>query len=97
MASVSHSNVSESVEGFALSPQQRMLWHWYDVCGAAAFTTRCAYRVDGELDAEALERAANELVRRHEILRTTFQRMPGMKVPGASTNGLPTVVGFMKS
>src|SRR6266498_1576680 len=31
-----------------------------------------AIRLDGRLDVEALERALAELVRRHDVLRTTF-------------------------
>ncbi len=39
-----------------------------------------AVRLDGELDAKALERAINEVVRRHEALRTSIQSEDGVGV-----------------
>ena len=41
--------------------------------GTALYNIPEAFRLQGELDAQALERSLNELVRRHESLRTTFQ------------------------
>jgi amino acid adenylation domain-containing protein len=38
-------------------------------------------RLDGELKASALKAALEQVVRRHDILRATFHRLPGMKVP----------------
>ena len=40
--------------------------------GASAYNVPIAVRLDGTLDAEALRRALEEVIRRHEILRTTF-------------------------
>lgn len=37
--------------------------------------------IEGELDAPRLQRAVEQLVSRHEILRTTFNRPPGIKIP----------------
>jgi amino acid adenylation domain-containing protein len=42
------------------------------------FNVRLVYRVNGVLNAAALEQAINEIVRRHEVLRTTFTEMPGL-------------------
>ncbi|WP_426751162.1 amino acid adenylation domain-containing protein [Myxococcus sp. Y35] len=49
-----------------------------------------AFAVEGELDAEALAQALSELVRRHEILRTTFPTVDGTPVQRiAPASGLP--------
>ncbi|UCE20069.1 MAG: amino acid adenylation domain-containing protein [Gemmatimonadota bacterium] len=39
-----------------------------------------AFRVTGPLDVEALEHGLNEIIRRHEILRTTFSHVDGEPV-----------------
>ncbi|USX20865.1 amino acid adenylation domain-containing protein [Oxalobacteraceae bacterium OTU3REALA1] len=40
--------------------------------GAPTYNIPIAVRIDGALDVDALERALAEIVRRHEVLRTTF-------------------------
>jgi amino acid adenylation domain-containing protein len=45
-----------------------------------AYHAQVAVRFEGRLDAAALERSLSELVRRHEILRTTFPRKDGQAV-----------------
>src|SRR5215216_6192094 len=37
--------------------------------------------IKGSLDARVLREALHRVVNRHEILRTTFQRLPGIKMP----------------
>lgn len=66
-------------EGFRLSPQQRRLWTWQQDGHAAR--AQCALQIEGDLRVEVLREAVRRLVRRHEILRTAFQRPPGIKVP----------------
>jgi amino acid adenylation domain-containing protein len=73
---------------FPLSLPQERLWfldRWEP--GSPAYNSRAAVRLDGRLDAAALERALNEIVRRHESLRTTFSTVGGRAVqviaPGA--------------
>ena len=39
---------------------------------SAAYNLPTAYRIEGRIDVTALEQAINEIVRRHEVLRTTF-------------------------
>ena len=70
--------LSEPVEGFRLSPQQRHLW---SLQGARPWRTHCTVRLSGELDRQALLAALASLVERHEILRTTFQLLPGFLTP----------------
>jgi aspartate racemase len=44
---------------------------------SAAYNIPAAYRLFGPLAVTALERAINEIVRRHEALRTTFAMVDG--------------------
>jgi amino acid adenylation domain-containing protein/FkbM family methyltransferase len=68
-----------TLQGFRLSLQQRRAWQTQQdgtVCGC-----QCLVRMTGPLDVPALSAALAEVVRRHEILRTAFRRVPGLKVP----------------
>lgn len=73
--------IEEHVEGYLLSPQQKRLWRLQQEDGATAYQAQCAISIEGPLDVEALKEATQAVVDRHEILRTSFQRQPGMKVP----------------
>src|SRR5436305_8054920 len=64
--------------GFRLSPQQEQLWH-HEPDGPR-LTASCLIDV-GDSDPSAVREALDRLVGRHEILRTTFARRPGMKLP----------------
>lgn len=56
-----------------LSFAQRQIWLMDRISpGNPAYGTPIAYRLTGQLDVPALERSVNELIRRHEVLRTTF-------------------------
>ncbi|MFH0965952.1 MAG: amino acid adenylation domain-containing protein [Planctomycetota bacterium] len=57
-----------------LSYSQEMLW-WVHKArpGLTAYNIPFRLRLSGPLDIPALERSLNEIVRRHEILRTTFR------------------------
>jgi amino acid adenylation domain-containing protein len=48
--------------------------------GSARYNVASALRLEGALDAGALERALREVVRRHEVLRTTFALQDGEPV-----------------
>lgn len=65
-------------DAFKLSPQQKRLWLQPD---QRAYRAQCAIAIDGPLDVERLKRAVQQIVERHEILRTTFQRQPGLRTP----------------
>ena len=67
------------IEGFRLSPQQQRLWRLRDGC--AAGTAQCVLNLAGDLSVPALEQALSAVVARHEILRTRFERLPGMEMP----------------
>ncbi len=71
--------MTSTVEGFALSPQQERLWQLQEAGdGYAAFGT---VRIAGDVDPERLRQALAQVVRRHEILRTDFRRVPGLSAP----------------
>jgi amino acid adenylation domain-containing protein len=69
------------VEGFRLSPQQRRLWSLQQADGTQPFRVRAMVLLEGRLDVVALREAVRRVVLRHEILRTTFRRLPGMAFP----------------
>ncbi len=63
-----------------LSFAQERLWFLCHMEGGDAYAIPQAYRLAGALDPAALTRAVNEIVRRHEILRTRFPADAGVAV-----------------
>ncbi|HEV7505793.1 MAG TPA: amino acid adenylation domain-containing protein [Thermoanaerobaculia bacterium] len=61
-----------------LSLQQRRVW--LQQRSGEAFHGQIALKIEGDLDSGRLREALRAIVRRHEILRTVFRRLPGMKV-----------------
>ena len=61
------------MESIPLSFAQERLWllHQIEPVGAH-YNNPKAFRIHGEFDVEAARRALNEIVRRHEVLRTRF-------------------------
>ncbi len=76
-----HKKNHTTIEGFRLSPQQARLWMLQQDVRSAPYTARCSISIEGALDAQLLEAALNQVVQRHEILRTTFHRLPAMMLP----------------
>ncbi len=86
----------------ALSFAQERLWFLDQLHpGSPVYNISRALRLTGRLDTDALERAVNEIVRRHEILRATFPSVNGKPVQTAAAelpialqpidlSGLPT-------
>jgi amino acid adenylation domain-containing protein len=65
---------TEEVFVFPLSFAQQRLWFLHQMDpSSAAYNMPFAFRLSGPLDAAALGWALGEVVRRHEILRTTFE------------------------
>jgi hypothetical protein len=52
--------------------QERFWYRWRDDPASARYNTYLAMSLRGQLSMSALERAFNEVLRRHEILRTNF-------------------------
>jgi len=69
----------QRTHGFRLSPQQRRLWSLQQEPNP--YTTQCGILLEGSLDTRMLRAAAEQVVDRHEILRTTFLSRPGMRFP----------------
>jgi len=69
------------VEGFRLSPQQQRLWQLSKQDGAERYRARCAFLLDGDLDVHTLQAAVQDVVARHEILRTRLEMSADMKLP----------------
>ena len=64
-----------------LSPAQERIWFEHQWDSESALYNECVlWRVAGLLETEALHRGIDELVRRHEILRTTFAQVEGRLV-----------------
>ena len=62
----------------ALSYAQQRLWFIDQLePGSATYNIPSAVRLRGRLDEEALRRSLNEIVRRHEVLRTSFPSRDG--------------------
>jgi len=71
--------VSASVH--PLSYGQRSLWFLHELApGSPAYIVTYAGGISGHLDVPALERAAQALVERHPILRTTYAVRDGKPV-----------------
>ena len=68
-------------EPVPLSYAQERLWFLDQLMpGSSAYNIASAVRIRGELAVEVLERAVEELVRRHEVLRTTIEVREGKAV-----------------
>ncbi|MEA2176007.1 MAG: hypothetical protein QOD00_3599, partial [Blastocatellia bacterium] len=70
-----------SIEGFRLSPQQKHLWRLQQQDGGQPFRAQCVVLIEGRLDRGMLEKAFEQVIERHEILRTTFHRLTAMNMP----------------
>src|SRR5688572_18869299 len=76
--------MQNQIKGFRLSPGQERIWQLEQ--DGSVYLAQCAFLIKGKLDADILEEAWQEVVFRHEILRTTFYRVHGLETP-------PQVVG----
>jgi amino acid adenylation domain-containing protein len=62
-----------------LSYPQQLMWYWHPLIGVFSFT------VDGILNKAVLEQSFNEIIRRHESLRTSFISVDGKPIQVIST------------
>ncbi|MEP0858569.1 amino acid adenylation domain-containing protein [Trichocoleus sp. DQ-U1] len=67
------------INGFRISPPQKHLWILQQDSGT--YCAQCAILIEGNLKTTALKEAVQEIINRHEILRTSFHREPGIKIP----------------
>jgi amino acid adenylation domain-containing protein len=73
--------MTETMEGYALSPQQQRLWNLQQGEPGLPYRAQCVLRVAGRFDPQRFTTALEQVVQRHEILRTTFHSVPGMTFP----------------
>ncbi len=84
----------QHLEGFRLSPQQLRMWHLQQRGDGLPRVSCCVVRLRGEFDGVRLRWALVRLLERHEILRTRYRRLAGMKVAvqTISSAGEPVVI-----
>jgi amino acid adenylation domain-containing protein len=82
---------SPGTAGFQLSPQQKHIWSLQQ---DQQFFAQIAVLLEGKLDQQRLHAALMKIYHRHEILRTVFQRNPGMKFPFQVVNANATFSCF---
>src|SRR5229473_6502338 len=74
-------NSLRTAKTYPLSYAQQRLWFLDQLePGSALYNLNTALRLSGTLVKEVLQRSLNEIVRRHEVLRTTFHLHDGMPV-----------------
>jgi len=66
-------------QGYRLSVQQEQ--RWLTAEGGAPVRAQCAIRISGPLDPARLWLAVDAVAARHEALRTTYRRLPGLRFP----------------
>ncbi len=65
-------------EEYPLTPAQERVWFLEQLHpGNNAYRVQAVFRISGRLDIVALTRSLSEMLRRHEILRTTFHARAG--------------------
>ena len=80
-----------NAEGFRLSSQQKHLWLLQQAGHGIPYRVHCKIAVDGNVDIKILKAALNKVVQRHEILRTTFHRLPEITIPLQSIANSSTI------
>ena len=72
---------------FPLSFAQQRLWFFEQLTpGNFPYHIVAGVRLTGTLDARSLDRSLNELVKRHEVLRTAFKTINGQPVQAIASN-----------
>ncbi|MEG4011368.1 MULTISPECIES: non-ribosomal peptide synthetase family protein [unclassified Microcoleus] len=69
----------QTINGFRLSPQQKYLWLLQQ--DSPAYRIQSAILIEGSLQTDNLKKALQKASDRHEIIRTSFQRKAGLKIP----------------
>ncbi|MDZ8067344.1 MAG: amino acid adenylation domain-containing protein [Nostoc sp. DedQUE08] len=71
--------MQQIIQGFPLSPQQKHLWLLQE--SSNLYCSQCAILVEGNVELEVLKEALEKVIARNEILRTSFYRPRGLKIP----------------
>lgn len=83
--------VSKLLSGFSLSPVQQRLWHIAEADGHSPYRVGIDFETVG-IDADTLEKALTDIVRRHEILHMEFGVLPGSQLPVQAPDENPAAV-----
>lgn len=67
------------IQGFRLSPQQKQLWLWQKESNV--YIAQTVISITGDLNLQKLKLAIQEVTLKHEIIRSTFRQIAGMKMP----------------
>jgi len=71
--------------GYRMSPQQKQVWQAQQQArpldATPDYYAQIVIGVNGDVEPEMLRAAATAVVERHEILRTSFPRQPGLRTP----------------
>ncbi len=70
---------AQAITGFQLAPQQKRLWNLQQ--NSSAFCCQCSVVIEGNLQPDILQAAIKQVVQHHDILRTNFSCLPGIKYP----------------
>lgn len=82
--------------GFPLSFAQRRMWFLHQLQpDSAAYNVSKAFRLSGSLNVEVLERSLNEIIRRHEVFRTTFNLHEDEPVQVVASTPRPLNLGLV--
>jgi hypothetical protein len=85
-------SLSDPEYAFPTTIAQQSLWYLDRLTpGDSAWNIAVRFRIVGPLDVSILERSLNEIVRRHEILRTAFSFVDGNPTQIVHANGLVTL------
>lgn len=79
------------IKGFRISPQQKHLWLLQQGETTLPYRVQCTVQIEGNFDRKVFETALENVLNRHEILRTTFRCLPGMDIPLQIINDTPPV------
>ena len=69
------------IEGFELSPQQKHLWKLQRASSNFLYRAQCAVQIKSKIESNDLKASIEQVILNHEILRTTFNSVPGMNLP----------------
>ncbi|MBD2166660.1 amino acid adenylation domain-containing protein [Calothrix membranacea FACHB-236] len=69
----------QQIQGFQLSPQQKRLWLLQQ--NSSVYLTKCAILIEGNLQVNILKKSLQKVIDRNEILRTSFHKTRGLKLP----------------
>lgn len=73
--------MQQHIEGFRLSPQQKHLWLLQQGESISLYRVQCMVSIAGNLNINVFKKVLQNVVDRHEILRTSFYCLPGMTIP----------------